>query len=453
MAFLRTGRLARLLDLPEIATSGAKSFLLRLLGIAATFALGVMLARHLGPAEYGIYGLAITVVALLTSLGLLGTPQLAVRQISVFRMSDDRGGVRLIVRNFSRIVAIASLLLAAATLAAGFLLGARGRDLTLLCLSGTLLFFSALSAISAAHLRGLQHLWQGQFFDTAGKPFIALALLLAALVVGLPLNAAAGLSIQVGATLIGLLVSWAWLRSALPSRDHAATESRHLPWASAALPLCAVDFLSKLDGSYGLILLGPLSSDVELGIFRVALACVTLIGMPATVFHVILAPKIAELVARDDRQELSRTLRQVSLILLCCMVPGTAFLYLLGEPLIGWAFGAAYAPAASPVFILAIAQSIYAAFGMGPILLAMGGGETTLIRIYIVAATLGMIAAVPLIIQFGASGAAAAQLVSLSTIGLMSWRYAYRRWGVDLTCLNLVKPPSAEPQLTNDRAS
>jgi O-antigen/teichoic acid export membrane protein len=213
-----------------------------------------------------------------------------------------------------------------------------------------------------------------------------------------------------------------------------------IPWVGAALPLCAATFLAKLDGAYALILLGPLGSDVELGIFRVALACVTLVGMPATVLHVVLAPRLAELVARDDRAELSGLLWRVSLVLLGCMIPGTLLIALWGEPLLTLAFGAPYAPAATPLLLLAIAQTLFAAFGMGPILLAMGGGERTLIRIYLVAVGAGMLFAVPLIILFGASGAAGAQIVSLGLIGTQCWFFARRRWGVDLTCFGLVRP-------------
>ena len=47
-----------------LVVSGISSLALRLGGLAASFELGVILARALGPAEFGIYGLVIAVSAL-----------------------------------------------------------------------------------------------------------------------------------------------------------------------------------------------------------------------------------------------------------------------------------------------------------------------------------------------------------------------------------------------------
>ena len=65
-----------------LVVSGISSLALRLGGLAASFELGVILARALGPAEFGIYGLVIAVSALTMNFALLGIPQLAVREIA-----------------------------------------------------------------------------------------------------------------------------------------------------------------------------------------------------------------------------------------------------------------------------------------------------------------------------------------------------------------------------------
>src|SRR6185369_6410152 len=62
----------------DVIRSGFSSLALRVAGMICTFGLGVILARTLGPAEFGIYGLVIAVATLTGAVAQLGTPQLAV---------------------------------------------------------------------------------------------------------------------------------------------------------------------------------------------------------------------------------------------------------------------------------------------------------------------------------------------------------------------------------------
>src|SRR5215204_734878 len=68
---------------------GALSLALRIFGLLASFLMGVLLARILGPADYGIYGLITTLVGLAMTAGVFGTPHLAVRDLSIFAARGD----------------------------------------------------------------------------------------------------------------------------------------------------------------------------------------------------------------------------------------------------------------------------------------------------------------------------------------------------------------------------
>ena len=52
------------------------------LGTLATFGVGLILARSLGPEGYGIYGTVIAIVAILAVPGQLGLPILATREVA-----------------------------------------------------------------------------------------------------------------------------------------------------------------------------------------------------------------------------------------------------------------------------------------------------------------------------------------------------------------------------------
>jgi O-antigen/teichoic acid export membrane protein len=72
---------------------------------------------------------------------------------------------------------------------------------------------------------------------------------------------------------------------------------------------------------------------------------------------------------------------------------------------------------------------------MGPILLAMADSERHLTLIYVGALTAGVIAALLLIPEFGAAGAAVAQLFSTGTVAALSGRFARKRLGLGTTFL------------------
>jgi O-antigen/teichoic acid export membrane protein len=211
------------------------------------------------------------------------------------------------------------------------------------------------------------------------------------------------------------------------------------PWLSAALPLGAVDILRQLDGAYGMVLMGWLASDEALGIFRVALACNVVAAMPVTILHVILAPRLGPLHKGGRVSELQSLLSNASATLTLAVLPIALAAWVIGRPAIEIVFGHEYGAAWLPLFLLCISQLCFAIFGMGPILVAMCEGDRALIKIYIVSVGIGIVAAVPLIMAFGAGGAAAATVITSSLIGFFSWSYGRRRLGVDSTFLPLLR--------------
>jgi hypothetical protein len=91
------------------------------------------------------------------------------------------------------------------------------------------------------------------------------------------------------------------------------------------------------------------------------------------------------------------------------------------------------------LFLLTCAQLAWGVFGMGPILLAMCGGERQLIRIYALAVGAAVAAAIPMTIAWGGAGAAAAAIITAAIIGLLSRRYGLKHLGVEITFLPLIR--------------
>jgi len=415
--------------------SGFWSLALRLSGLVSGFLIGVLLARVLGPTEFGIYGLVTTMAGLGMTVVQLGTPQLAVRELSVRANRADWIGVGTIVRQFAFAVAIASAVIGLLSLVGALALKVSNTELNLVVQCAILTSLTAFTGLLAAELRGLGALLKGQSMDIAVRPLLTFLIVGALLLAGSQMDALLALTIQNAVTLGAVAISVLWLKQVLPVQPHGAEVASPIPWVRAALPLGAVDVLRVFDGSYGVVLVGWISSGADLGVFRVAVACAVLAAMPVTIFHILLAPTVSRLHKSPNKEELQKLLSWTAVAMTAIMLLVAVAAWFLGRPLIALVFGVAYANAWLPLFLLTLAQLIYALFGMGPILLAMCDGERDLIRIYAIAISAAVALAIPMTFRWGGAGAAAGPLVSASLIGWMSRRYARRELGVEITAI------------------
>jgi O-antigen/teichoic acid export membrane protein len=427
---------ALIVEQQSMVLSGLSSLALRIAGLASAFLLGVVLARALGPEGYGIYGLVTSLAALAMSVALLGTPQLAVREMAIRSARSDWPGARSLARSFLAATSLASFAISVLALAAAFLFaGSDARAPGLSVIGAILMAAMSVTALAASELRGLGLLFKGQFMEIVGRPAAALILIGTVLIAGFKLTSTDALWTQVVVSIVAAAVSLAWISRAMhPDRSREAPRSGW-HWLKAALPLGVVDVLRQFDGTYGIILVGLLATARDLGIYRVAVASSVLVSMPVTILHIVLAPTVSRLHRFGQHAELQRLLRTASAGMCAVLVPMLIVLLLFGRPLVQLVFGPVYGDAWLPLVLLCAAQLVFGFFGMGPILLAMADSERHLTIIYLVAVGAGVVAAAFLIPLYGAVGAAAAQILSMGTVAALSGRFARRRLGLGTTFL------------------
>jgi O-antigen/teichoic acid export membrane protein len=294
----------------------------------------------------------------------------------------------------------------------------------------------AVTAGIASQLRGLGLLFKGQILDIFGRPAVTLLLTLGVVLAGWRLTVAEALWIQVGVAIAAAWISFAWIRAAIPKTERAVPRAKDIRWLGAAVPLAIVDTVRQMDGAYGVILMGWLSSAPELGLFRVAVACGVIINMPITIAHVLFGPTAARLNGTREHAQLQRLLTQISAALVAIILPMTAAVWFFGREAMTLVFGPPYAEAWLPLFFVSCAQLVSACFGLGPTLLAMCDSEKHLMKICALSVAAGVVAAVPLIQLYGAAGAGIATIVSGGLIALFSQRFARRSLNLDPSLLS-----------------
>ncbi|WP_037501135.1 oligosaccharide flippase family protein [Sphingomonas jaspsi] len=429
-----TDRLRNRLFRNSGVATGLTSLGLRVAGLGAAFALGVVLARTLGPAEFGIYGLVVAIGALGMTIATLGTPQLAVREFGARLGSERQADIPGLAKSYLSATLLSSVGIAILAVTAAFFIDPTALGIVLP--GAVAIPFLAVTALIAAQLRGLGAMGRGQVMDIVVRPVMALGVIGIIAIAGWALDARTALWVQAAVAAITALVSVRWLTQRLPPVTGKQAVS---PWLRIALPLCMVDLLRQFDGTYGSMLLGWASSDVELGLYRAAVSCSVVASMPVTILHIIYAPQVSKLVHDGKQVALQKLLARIAAIATALVSAVTLGCLLLGRPLINLVFGPAYDGSWAPLTILCIAQLAFAWFGMGPILLAMGRRERQLTRIYLFAIAIAVVASSIMVARFGAIGAAVGQLVSLALIGGLSWLDGRRRLGVDSSVLGALR--------------
>ena len=425
-----------------LLAAGFSSLIVRGLGSVVTFLLGVVLARHLGPQQFGVYGLILASALLLSVIAQAGLPTLSTREIAVGLSRGEWSRLKGVFVGFGRFVLTASVVIG--TLLAVTAISWRGLFATqsIGFAAGALLIpLLALTALVAGQLRGLHKVVVSQGIETLVRPALTLLCMGIALT-SIGLTASTAIFMTIIAAMLSLAFGLARLRREVPTEVREAEpvySSRE--WTRSAWPLASVDILRQVEANYGILLLGILASDQVTGIFRLALAVTVASATPLGIFHMVLSPTLARLSAHGQHSSLQRVLGRSAALMFGMLAAVAMLLLFAGQWVIVVVFGVEYLDAWPPMMFLVFAQVVNGAFGMGSILLAMGGGERQLTTSYVMSVIVGIGVAISLVDTHGAAGVAAAAIVAAVIQNALVWRAVHSQFGLDCTPFALLTVP------------
>jgi O-antigen/teichoic acid export membrane protein len=173
-------------------------------------------------------------------------------------------------------------------------------------------------------------------------------------------------------------------------------------------------------------LLGLLSSPVEAARFGVASRCAQIVSFALPALNFVLAPRFAALRAMRENAKLRRLfLDSLMLSLALSSVAGLPMI-VFADPIMG-VFGAEYAGSVAVLVLLALSQWANGASGAAIQFLAMTGGEKPLRHIFVVTASIALLAGIVLIRRDGAMGAATLALGSFLMMNVLCTSAAVRQ--------------------------
>lgn len=424
----------------ELLRSGAGSFVLQIAAAVLSVGGAVVLARILGPEQYGAYAFAMGVASLLVIPTTLGLPSLVVRDVAALATRERWSELRGLLGWAAPTVTGASVAAAAvvALLVAVFDLGPDGAH-TALLLAMAVVPLAALVQLGGAALRGLRKVVLGHFHETVLRPALALLVVAGAYgVAGDAVDAGWAVGAQLVAGVVAVVLVVGFTVRHLPRAVRAATPERHTRmWLGAALPMMFIGAAQVINVNADVVMVGAIEGVESAGLYRAASR-----GARAVVFvlfaaNTVLQPVVASMYARGEIERLQRVLTRSVRLVAVVALPAAGVLIVAGEPLLRGVFGTEFGVAATALAILAGGQLVNGLVGSAGTVLTMTGHERDVAVAVAVAAAVNIVLNAVLVPLFGIEGAASATAVSMVTWNVILTRRSVRVLGLDPSVLGI----------------
>ena len=371
----------------------------RLLGFLA----GTLLARQLGPGDFGSYVFIVTFVSYFGFLADGGLGRFLIRDVArepakARRYLDQISGLRLALA-----AGCFALLLVAAVVA-----GLRGERLALTAVVGGSLFSGALAGALSSMFFAREEMRTPALFGLLSSGATALFLLL---VVALDGGLGWALSAVALANLPPLAFLWLlWRRRAPPPRPRADLAL----WRQAlgqSFPYAALGVVGLIYFRIDALLLTWLGDSAATGVYTAAYRLLDAATDAPGVIVAALFPAMARL-HHGPRADLRRVYRRMLGILALLGLPVMLGLIALAGPLMGFLYGDAYAGSVTVLRLLAVAVFLIFIDTANTVVLYSGDNLRTVLALSLVTMAANIVLNLLLIPPYGYNGAAVAMILS-----------------------------------------
>ena len=413
---------------------------LRVAGMGLGFLVGVQLARSLGPAGYGIYGIAMSLVSLAAIPSDLGLSLLVTRESAIAEASVDRSRIRSLMNwTFRFVLANTAVVIVIALAAVTLNWSAMNGALKPALLYGlAMLPLAAIAGICGSALRGMQHVIKGQLFDMLLRPGLVSLGLFAFWISGdaHALTPSLAMALNLLATVVGAGFMLCWLAPLLRGVPiHPLSRDTRRRWLHSAIPLALSEGMRVVLGNLAILILGLLAQPAEVGLYRVAAGIYTTATLPSALLSVACSPMLAGLYAEGKKDAIQRVNAWMALLLVFAAIAWLIPFVLMGSSILSIAFGHSYA-AANICLIILLAGELAAAFIGHPIIvLNMLHHEKAVTKFSLVALLINVGISMSLVPIYGGVGAAVGAALSQLTWRFLCRRYALQNLGLESSLL------------------
>ncbi|MCB2076467.1 MAG: oligosaccharide flippase family protein [Novosphingobium sp.] len=393
--------------------SGNRDNLLRLgltmaaavLSRAGQLALVVVVARKLGPTDFGVFIFAIGASVISGMIGAMGWPTSFNRFFSLARRSDDPGLLRGVMTASRGVVVTGSVVTAL------ILLGASRYtdELEHGMIAGA--FLTVPLALTLLRRQQLAGVGQSPFALLLDQGFASLALFGLLLVIDLTLYEM--LAVYAAALIAGNFIAGRIVDARLPEgwKCHAPTYQL-ADWMKSSLSLLVGQAARLLLTRFDVILLPALAGLAQAGLYGAGLRVTYVLSFPQFILQTITGPLFAEAYAARDFGRARKLLLLSMVFAFATTLPMMAIILVVPEWIMVTLFGEGFRDGALPLVLTSLgtfAFSLGMPFGT---ILAMAGREKAFGILNLAVLALSLALAFALMPGMGATGAGYVTLAS-----------------------------------------
>ena len=227
------------------------------------------------------------------------------------------------------------------------------------------------------------------------------------------LSGAVAVGLRLIAGLVAVIVALLLLRNHLPEPVTGISPLyRQREWLRSALPLLFVGAAGIINQRISTVMVGAMLGPEAAGIFDVALKGSSLVSFALMAVNMPLAPAVAELYAKGEKERLQRLVTKSARVALLGSLPVALVMIIFGREVLS-IFGKDFTGGSSVLAILSAGQLINVITGPVGILLNMTGHEWDTSKGVGMAAFINTLFSAILIPFWGIEGAAAASAFSI----------------------------------------
>lgn len=415
----------------EVAVKSFSSTIVKVVGMIAGLFLSILLARTIGAEGLGIINMVNRIMALSLVLGMLGMPNVIIKNISIARrinnferIGDVMKTSYLINGSFGLLISFVLILLAPILSEKVF----NEKELYWPLLIMTIALVPQIfSRIFSAAFIGYRKVWQSNLVNQTLSTSIALFLIFSLILFNIKLDVTKVAIIYVFGRLCVTIVTWFyWKVLFKPALKYKFVIVEML---KTSLPLLLVSGTAIVTSSSSTIILGLLEDASAVGKFGVAATISMLTSFFLQITNSTISPKVASLFFEKKLYEMERMIKRTTVALTFIGVITFLIFVFFGEKIL-LIWGAEFSQVYLVLIILSFGHFINISTGAAGLVLVMCGFEKIQKNISIVYLNLNILLNLLLILYLGIYGAALATTITIIGENITKVYYTKKKVGV-----------------------
>ncbi len=401
-----------------------------MLGTAIGYLSRMIIARYLGPEEYGLISMGFAIMMVGATFSLMGLNSGIKRFIPYYVGKNDENKIHGTIISSLKICIPLSFLFTTAIIYNAEWISNRlfqeAEMQPILTIFAIAIPFWTLTVIFNSVSIGFQKMQYHIYSMYIFKDSFKLIAIVAFLILGKGMiGAASGWVLAIiGMSILSYYFLETKVHSLLKWKDKNITMYRELLVFS--VPLIFVGVTDMVTTWSDTFMLGYFSNAFEVGIYNAALPTSKMLGIPIGPLGNIFGPVIVGLYAKNKLGDMKQIYFTVTKWIFLLVFPGFLFMVIFSNQILTILFGEMYRYGATAMSILAFCIFITALVGPTTSVITAFGRTKIIMNCSIFGAIMNLILNYLLIPEYGINGAAIATGISLATISILNLEFARR---------------------------